>query len=119
MKPRMLFLDDEDWRHKLADERYASRFDVTHARTVNQFRRDLEFGEFQAVSLDHDLGTVLTGMSAARDLCALSSGKRPNVVIVHSWNVPAADAMVVELERSGYRVIRKPFEAPKGSELST
>lgn len=115
MKQRMLFLDDEDWRHRLADERYGQRFDVFHCRTVAQVRASLHHDKFDVVSLDHDLAERLTGMHAVEALCEMPQFKRPDTVVVHSWNVSAADMMVFKLERNGFRVVRKMFRAPHSS----
>lgn len=113
VKPRLLFLDDEQWRHKKADERYGGDFDVFHCWTVNQLRSALELGEkpFSVISLDHDLGNSLTGMHAVNAVIELPAWKRPATVIVHTWNAPAGDAMVARLRSSGIEPVRKMFSA--------
>jgi hypothetical protein len=115
-KPRLLFLDDEYWRHNTADERYGQKFDVFHCLTVSQLSAAIEGERFDVISLDHDLAEAKTGMHAVRAVCELPSWKQPGQVIVHSWNQPAAENMVSYLRQAGLNVVREMFRAPDGSE---
>lgn len=107
---RVLFLDDEDWRHRVADERW-SEAELWHARTVQQFRNALDGWRFDVVSLDHDLGDGEDGKAAVRHLVGLELDPKPRV-IVHSWNPVAAPIMVDDLIRAGFDVKREMFSAP-------
>ncbi len=113
-KPRLLFLDDEQWRHTIAEQRYGQKFVVFHCRTVSQVAACLEGARFDVISLDHDLLGRRTGMDAAKLVGDLFSDRRPAQIIIHSWNLPAAQAMFQHLSSKGYPfVLLQPFEAPR------
>jgi len=116
-KPRMLFLDDEEWRHDFARKLYGRKYDLFQPHGLDQFRACLRRERFEVMSLDHDLGDdrAGTGMDAVNEICALPQDKRPSIVIVHSWNVPASMRMVTALTVAGFRVHRKPFSAKESA----
>lgn len=111
----LLFLDDEEYRHKAA---YLGKANVTHAYTITQFVYALyHFGPFDVISLDHDLRAdhydqgphVECGCVAAKLVTLLQD--RPAFVIVHSFNSVAAREMVKQLDDKGVRAVWKPFSA--------
>lgn len=137
---KILILDDDDARHRRFQQWFAG-YDVTHAFTMDQFRRALE-GEspFDYIFLDHDLndhhyrstasvdgdrieGFVgpctweLTGLDAADDVCALPFEKFPGHVVVHSWNPDGARKMVDVLRSTGVPTTRWVFDPKEDLKL--
>jgi hypothetical protein len=119
---KLLFLDDEEFRHKHA---YYGEVEVYHAWNVSEFITQLHrFGPFPLYSLDHDLadehhagGHINCGCIAAKTLCLLGLVK-PELVLVHSYNAPAAKEMVKLLEDAGIEAIWKPYH-PKNTPTKT
>ncbi len=117
--PTMLFLDDERWRHALADDRYAGRYRVQHAYTLQDALAQLDQRRFDVVSTDHDLENEVAGYEMCAALVSLPRDRRPSLVIVHSWNVQAAEGVATWLKREGMSCREEMFEAPEpGSELA-
>lgn len=130
MKPKALFLDDERWRHASFDKRHRDSHDVFHAYTIKQFTKLVAEHTFELISLDHDLadpeffvspgGVTLaraaeeTGMDAVEALGVLVAPGSA-AVIVHSWNVPAANRMMARLRELGFSPIRQMFEAERST----
>jgi DNA-binding NtrC family response regulator len=107
---KLLFLDDERWRHDLTDRRHPDDV-VQHAYTIRQFKNALNKERFDVVSLDHDL-TVdesETGMDAVRHLVAMPRELVPVRIVVHSWNQDAARRMMRELRDAGFAPERIQF----------
>lgn len=96
---RILFLDDDQWRHDLALE--ANRgHDVTYVWTAAEAEEAMAAERFDLASLDHDLGEEVDndGMHAARWL-ADHPRWAPRMVVIHSWNPVAAAGMVEEIAK--------------------
>lgn len=109
---KILFLDDERWRHEAMDSRHPQDV-VQHVRTIRQFKAALESERFDLVSLDHDLDDIgsETGMDAVSYLIAMPRELVPAVIVVHSWNERAADHMVRTLQNAGFAPRRKMFKS--------
>jgi ActR/RegA family two-component response regulator len=107
---RVLVLDDEEYRHKEFARRFAGQ-DLVAARTAGEAIRALEGPPFNLAQLDHDLGTRNNGdgMCVAEAIAAMPRERRPRFVVVHSFNVPAAQRMVVTLKRAGVPSHHRPF----------
>lgn len=108
---KVLFLDDEDWRHKAIDEALTGH-EIHHVRTVERLHHKLRrFSDWDLVSLDHDLGQTEDGRDAVRSF--LKFRPQPSCLcLVHSWNQPAAAAMVDILRGAGAtNYIQYPFSS--------
>lgn len=86
---KILFLDDEAYRHEWADSYYAGH-EVHHARSVRQFLSALTSERFDIVSFDYDIEDLndpnrRTGLDCAHLLIKHQSCW-PRECIVHSWN---------------------------------
>ena len=132
MAPRILFLDDDRIRHDTFAKRFANA-ECVHVETFDEFERALLRGtRFDAISLDHDLNdfgqrsvidmsgmygsterSELTGTDAAVLVSRLPEDKRPDVVVIHSWNAPGAERMRAILADAGLSVVVQPFKADK------
>lgn len=114
----VLFLDDQLVRHtefRIANP--APEAITYHVYTIAEFLHLLfSFpGNFDEISLDHDLGNEGlhgNGMMAVNVLLLLPLDRRPNRVIVHSWNMQAGDRMERALLQAGFNVAREPFADP-------
>jgi predicted P-loop ATPase/GTPase len=130
---RVLFLDDEVYRHDgactnkhsveldktveftICIHKKAVVYHVWHAMTAISCLRTCN--PFDVVFLDHDLGfghgkadnEVLSGWNVVLILCDLPEDKRPKKVVVHSYNTVAAPKMVAKLKEHGYDVIWETF----------
>jgi hypothetical protein len=127
---RLLILDDDPSRHAHFAKKFAEHERV-HCFTFDEFERELLYGErFHATLLDHDLadfGTPsviegcsvygsqesqeLTGTDAALLMAnRLLPEKRPDQVVIHSWNIPGAARMAAILRDAGFEnVVVQPF----------
>lgn len=112
---RILILDDDEIRHnefaKVLDEH-----EVLHAYTAGVAIKWMTEQQFDLILLDHDLGEYtedgeeITGMAAAQFLALhLPFEQRPLMVIVHSWNLSRAVAMVETLRKAGLNVQKSEF----------
>ena len=108
---RVLFLDDRDERIKWGLEKYGrSLFTV---RTADGAIAMLSLGQFDLVSLDHDLNHEVlmdsnrkdSGMEVVRWIVV----HKPVIprIIIHSANNDAALRMVMALTLSGYDVVHE------------
>jgi len=111
MAHRILFLDDNKYRHKtmksylLHDEAY----------TVEDAVSLLQKKQYDAVFLDHDLGGEEmvssdredTGMSVAKFM--VENKIETKLVVVHSNNPGGAANMASLLRSAGYNVVQTPF----------
>lgn len=136
MSKRILVLDDDETRHDIFSDALTGNI-VTHVWTVDDACHELEAQDkFDLVYLDHDLndhgvrstmastyGEVeLTGYDVALFIARrLDEAKRPNKVIVHSWNPPGARMMVACLREVGISATYEPFtgSSKKLTELET
>lgn len=113
MAPRILFLDDNKYRHKtvkphlLHDEAY----------TVEQAVELLKTKKYDIIFLDHDLGGEEmvssdredTGMTVAKFM--VEEEILTELVVVHSCNPAGAANMTALLRQDGYEVMQIPFTA--------
>ena len=125
---KMLFLDDDDKRHEFFARTYKKHV-CTHAYSFEDFEIKLNAGVFDVIWLDHDLGdfpkvhapTViggmygggeqeLTGLDAALLVAKLPEERRPQMVVVHSWNVPGSMRIRRALETTGIKVVVRQFD---------
>jgi hypothetical protein len=110
---RILVLDDDKERHNAFDRIYEDCL-VEHAYTYSEFVNKLNYGKWDLIHLDHDLGdhtvgdTWIDGWGSTREyngknavdrVCELDV--KPNEVIVHSINPPGAKAMCQSLTKAG------------------
>jgi hypothetical protein len=103
----ILFVDD---CYERADAFLTVFPDAIHVTTAQGAIDALaELGRHWIISLDHDLGPeeAGTGMVIVEWMVV----KRPiiDIVIIHSWNVPASEQMLETLSEVGYRTYRNPF----------
>jgi hypothetical protein len=116
---RILFLDDEAWRHDAVDKVFDGHV-VHHCYDMDSFMETLKEPKFDLISLDHDLGDIVTfddgykyertGQDCARYLAQnLPSDKMPRRVVIHSWNPAGARAMYQILWDAGIRSFLEPF----------
>lgn len=127
---KILFLDDDPWRHDLVraklegpDDKIAG-IEVIHVWTVEECIHALQnLGPFNWIFLDHDLndftkitgkGSRLAGMYGSQELTGRDVTRwivrnmnlvsnNPKITI-HSWNGGAAPHMVEDLREVGLRV---------------
>lgn len=113
MTERILFLDDSEERHaQFARQHPEAVREYTAWATIEALRLS---PRFDVVYLDHDLGTTETGMDVVDFIVQMSEEDRPLRVVVHSYNVPAAQLrMLPALNRAGIPTTHEPFalEAP-------
>jgi DNA-binding NarL/FixJ family response regulator len=95
---RVLFLDDEELRHR-AVKRFNPRF--THTYTARQAIEALAASRYEVCFLDHDLGGPETGHDVARWLAQQEPTNRPSRVFVHSMNPVGVARMVRTLTDAG------------------
>jgi CheY-like chemotaxis protein len=115
---KILFLDDSEERIYAFVQKAAFGDTVYIARTAAECIEKLQEREYDIISLDHDLGGEVfvnsnradCGMEVVRwmDKNLPSRGAK---VIIHSWNIPAANAMSHWLIDAGYSVRCEPFSA--------
>ena len=92
---RILFLDDEKWRHAEFD-RLAAEHTIVHAWRVDETKRLLDRARFDLCCLDNDLATEAyrrEGLEVARHIAATARSRRPRRVLIHSWNETRARQM--------------------------
>lgn len=130
---RVLFLDDEVYRHDGAcSNKHSSPIDKNLDFTVCAHKNTLVYhvwdaqqaieclrvcNRFTVVFLDHDLGfghnksdhDVMNGSHVVSILCDLPEEKRPREVVIHSHNTVSSLQMEKKLEENGYDVIRQAF----------
>ena len=124
-RPRrtVLVLDDDKTRHEIFTDHFKDDI-VTHVWTVDEANKALSNFKYDICMLDHDLnghgvrstmasmyGDVeLTGYDVALFIAReLDEAKRPDRVIVHSWNPPGARMMVACLREAGILAVYEPF----------
>ena len=104
---RILVLDNDTSRLKDFCEKLIGH-SVTTTMTATQTIQALTDNDFDVVSLDHDLGDQVmvdsgpgTGWEVAKWL-SLNPDRRPQIVLIHSFNNKGAAAMQRLLPRSIY-----------------
>lgn len=131
---KILFLDDMESRHDAFRKWYAApEHDVRHVYTADDAIEVLqnELQPFDVVMLDHDLALSHykaynekqplksdndTGMAVAR---FIPEGPKPKLVIIHSWNSPAAKEMYDLLWSASINVALWPFNPNRKIEFMT
>lgn len=115
MRMRILFLDDDEERHRKYRERSAGH-DVWHVHGAQQAIAALRAsGPFDVADLDHDLeglqmvepGTPGHGLDVARFIAENPACAR--LVVLHTFNEPAAMAMLEALGEAPVAVAYAPF----------
>jgi hypothetical protein len=122
MKKKFLFLDDMQERHDELDKMTKNTFslEVIHVYTADEAIAELDKGDVDIASLDHDLSidSIMTepelgaksGYDVAMHIANMPKDKLPRGVIVHSWNPGGAQRMVSAL--SGVvNAVYLPFKA--------
>ena len=114
----MLFLDDRSKRIHAALKKYSGQYEVTIVATVVECLRFLSAEEWDAVSLDHDLGgeefcdpdSRTCGMEVVRyiEKTRWPWVDRPGFII-HSSNSFAATSMCFRLQSLGFTVYLERF----------
>lgn len=120
IKPKILFLDDRSKRIHAALNKYSIAYDVTIVTNVKECLRLLSEYEWDAISLDHDLGgmefcdpdSTTCGMEIVRYLekTEWPPEKHAPLFIIHSSNGFAAYMMEKRLKELGFGVHRERFE---------
>jgi hypothetical protein len=115
---KILFFDDERWRHDLFDVRNREH-DVFHAYTVRQFKAQIRDHVFDLISFDYDVDDDRRecGLDAVNALLALPPPYWPVRVVVHSWNSRGAGEMIARLREFGIEPTRAPFESETAARL--
>ena len=107
----VFLLDDDQRRHRWFKKRFQGD-DVTIAETVEEAKKHLTEGSFDAIFLDHDLlpehyesndhdDFDRTGYAIAEFLHEKKDLQRAATIIVHTRNADAAIRMVQKLRDSG------------------
>lgn len=122
---RILVLDDDEIRHEQFRDNLKEH-SVVHVYTAEEAGAALGAEKFDLAYLDHDLqdfqnnpsgyGVIeQTGFDVARFIARyLAPQKRPDKVIVHSWNPGGAIRMVKELRENGLVAVYEPFGGQSG-----
>lgn len=110
----VFLLDDDRRRHRWFQKRFEGD-ELVIAETVEEAKRNLTEGSFDAIFLDHDLlphhyesndhnDFASTGYAIAEFLTARSDLQRAATIIVHTRNADAAIPMVQKLRETGRNV---------------
>ncbi len=110
----VMVLDDDERRHRWFRKRFAGDF-IDIASTVEEAKKILESGTYDAIFLDHDLlphhyvsndhnDFENTGYAIAEFLQERAELQRAATIIVHTRNADAAIPMVQKLRESGRNV---------------
>lgn len=111
---KILFLDDDEYRHSHA-QRELIGHDVQHARTAAEALAHLAKQDFEVAMLDHDLGggQMLASNDASgyavAEAIADRKVRRPDFVVVHSFNPAGAMRMVQSLTAGMVPSVWAPF----------
>ena len=121
---RILFLDDEPWRHA-EFARMADGHSVVHAWRVDEATALLDGTAFDLCCLDNDLETeafLREGLEVACHIARTPASRRPRRVLIHSRNEVRAEQMYEVLRPlyAGNALRRIPFGefSSVGNELS-
>lgn len=113
MSERILFLDDAEARHLQFSRQHPGAVrEYTAWAAIEALKQS---PRFDVVYLDHDLGTTESGMDVVDFIVQMPEEDKPLRVVVHSFNVPAAQLrMLPALNRAGIPTTHEPFalEAP-------
>lgn len=114
---RILFLDDEIYRHEVFKKYVCQNSDyrIVCVKTVQECKEYLIDEEFDFIWLDHDLGGEVH-VDSGREDCGMEIvrflekyRKSCNRIFVHTCNEPASNSMVCKLRENGYKAIGTPF----------
>lgn len=120
---RVLILDDDPYRHDAFARAHPS-YDCVHVRTAQEAKEALVKERFPLVSLDYDLADFETRVTVDGSSVAwqhtgydvvlfiinnLPPDRRPERVVVHSWNIRQATRMVDALTSNGVSAVLQPF----------
>ena len=102
----ILFMDDDTIRCNLFLERHPEA-QIVH--TAQECIQQLQKQSWDYVCLDHDLGedTNNTGSFVAEWIAM--NKPRIGKVIIHSWNIVAADRMSWTINTAGYQCVMRSF----------
>lgn len=118
---RVLFVDDEKYRHDLAWEKhFDGPVDMTHAWSAKAAIDWLQKSDpFDLVMLDHDLGAERQrqdvsdcredGCAVARFIASMPPDRRPKTVITHSFNEAGRNEIAAICREAGIRGMKAPF----------
>lgn len=114
-KLKILFLDDQEERHRSFLQRFGSDR-IFQAYSANEAIRLLkEESPFDAVFLDHDLGGFFlpsddtSGYAVACYIANMKENMLPKTITVHSWNEEGALRMLECLRAAAVNVTYEPF----------
>lgn len=118
---KMLFLDDMQERHdSLKDQmKHKYEWEITHVYSCDEAIKKLQEESFDVVSLDHDLSieTIMkepplgekSGYDVAMFISEMPEDKRPENVVLHTWNSNGAKRMMDALKGKVEKVLYLPF----------
>lgn len=103
---KVLFLDDEAWRHEAMALMLTGNHEIFHAHDVVSFCTLLgTHAPFDLVCMDYEHGEGQnTGWHAAQAFV-----HPPTLCLVHSWYPEGAERIRRELRAKGHRVLVAPF----------
>jgi len=112
----VLFLDDAEARWEVARAALETNpGGAMWVTTAGDAIKAIQDNFFDCVFLDHDLGGEVY-VESGREDCGMEVVRwiienRPQIdmIIVHTWNVPAGRNMVAYLMAAGYRTEYRPF----------
>lgn len=111
---RVLVLDDNAYRLQCFSARYPTGVLATSAEQAIWYLERSGSTIWDLVTLDHDLGEGLSSGRAVTEW--LAQHPHPiREIVIHSWNMPAAKDMLVDLLNAGYNVRCELFD-PQGRE---
>ena len=97
---KILFLDDQEERHAIFHNQHlGGDVRIDHVRTAPEAIAKLHTRKYDEVHLDHDLGTegpkenCGSGYDVAEFITCMAEEERPLQVVIHSFNMPAAERM--------------------------
>lgn len=115
---KILILEDDPNRVDIFRATLGDRHSLAFAETAAAAIAAINSTPFDVIFLDHDLGGQTyvaesdenTGSEVVRHLAYACGGGRETPIIIHSMNLPAAQAMQKNLLAAGYRhVYQIPF----------
>jgi len=111
---KILFLDDNYYRCESFLRSYPGITRVVHTASEAIAALHEQRDGWVSIWLDHDLGGVAfepsdtnSGMEVVRHM--VKNPVETGAVVIHSWNIPAAQRMASELRKAGYVVRQIPF----------
>ena len=112
---RILILDDNELRLGLFTDVFGTHQNIMVKEAQSAIAFLQSHAPFDLVMLDHDLGGEIY-VDSDREDCGMEVVRWMEIhkpiarrVVVHSWNIPAAEIMANRLTAAGYTVLRAPF----------